>query len=90
MKNGLIINPWKFKEYWLNDQLHRDDGPALDDSGVQMWFQYGKLHRLDGPAVFYPSKDKSFEKDECWFHGKHIDCSSQKEFEEAIKLAMFW
>jgi hypothetical protein len=34
--------------------LHRDDGPALIDSDVQMWWQHGVIHREDGPAVEFP------------------------------------
>jgi len=36
----------------LNEQLN---GLVVDDEGTQCWYQYGQLHRLDGPAVIYPS-----------------------------------
>jgi hypothetical protein len=40
-------------KYWyLNDELHREDGPAIEDSdGDKSWYLNGKLHREDGPAI---------------------------------------
>lgn len=40
--------------YWYNekDQLHREDGPAIEFSnGDKYWFRNGLCHREDGPAV---------------------------------------
>lgn len=40
------------KEWYQDDILHRDDGPAVEfASGRREWYQYGELHREDGPAV---------------------------------------
>jgi hypothetical protein len=42
------------EEYWHDDnmKLHRDDGPAVvGRNGYFAYFQHGKRHRLDGPAV---------------------------------------
>ena len=40
-------------KYWyLNDQRHREDGPAEEyPNGTKKWFLNGKLHREDGPAI---------------------------------------
>jgi hypothetical protein len=40
-------------KYWyLNDQRHREDGPAEEyPNGTNKWFLNGKLHRTDGPAI---------------------------------------
>ena len=47
------------KEWYLNDQLHREDGPAIEYSdGTKKWYLNGKLHRTDGPAIEYPSGSK--------------------------------
>jgi hypothetical protein len=47
------------KEYFLNDMLHREDGPAIDDvNGDKKWYINGKLHRTDGPAIEYLGGDK--------------------------------
>ena len=42
-------------KYWcLNDKLHREDGPAIENSnGTKCWYFRDKLHREDGPAVEY-------------------------------------
>ncbi len=43
-KDGIQI--WR-----LNDNVHRDDGPAyIGSSGYQAWYQHGQKHRIDGPA----------------------------------------
>ncbi len=40
------------QEWYQNDQLHRDDKPAVTKlSGSEEWYQHGKRHRDDGPAV---------------------------------------
>jgi len=40
--------------WYLNDRLHREDGPAMTGvDGHQLWYKHGKLHRLDGPAVVW-------------------------------------
>lgn len=52
MKNGLHIDEFGVKLWYLNNVLHREDGPAVvyDDDGKH-WFINGKPHRLDGPAI---------------------------------------
>ena len=47
-------------KYWLlNDQIHREDGPAVEyANGFKSWHLNGKRHREDGPAVEYASGDK--------------------------------
>lgn len=33
-------------------RLHRDGGPAVENpDGSFVWYRYGQIHRLDGPAV---------------------------------------
>jgi hypothetical protein len=54
MKNKSIleISNYGDKSWWLDDLLHREDGPAMEDvDGYKAWFINGKLHRVDGPAV---------------------------------------
>jgi hypothetical protein len=37
--------------WWLNDKLHREDGPAIiRPDGNKSWFLNGKRHMEDGPA----------------------------------------
>ena len=42
-------------KYWyLNDKLHREDGPAIEYAGgTKAWWLNGELHRVGGPAVEY-------------------------------------
>jgi len=40
------------KEWYLNGNLHREDGPAYEgDDGTKTWWLNDELHREDGPAV---------------------------------------
>ena len=40
------------KCWYLNDKLHREDGPAVECAdGYKSWHLNGKRHREDGPAV---------------------------------------
>ncbi len=44
LKNGTI-------EYYKNNELHREDGPAIIcGDRTKVWYVGGKQHRLDGPA----------------------------------------
>ena len=49
-----------------------------------------QLHCLDGPAKVGLALP-GFETDVEWYwHGEKIECSSQEEFDRAIKLKAFW
>lgn len=38
--------------YYKNNQLHREDGPAIEwKNGSKHWYFHGLLHRTDGPAI---------------------------------------
>ena len=73
----------KGNKYWyLNDQLHRIDGPAIEHAdGSRTWFVNGQRHRENGPAMESSNGSKGW-----WYHGKPIYCFSQEEFERLIKL----
>lgn len=63
MKNGLHIDEYGNQEWYLNDQIHRDDAPAvIDKDGTQKWYQWGKLHRTDGPAIVQTKTHKHWFK----------------------------
>jgi hypothetical protein len=55
-------------KYWyLNGELHREDGPAVEESdGSKNWWLNGELHREDGPAIEWANGDKSW-----YLNGKH-------------------
>jgi hypothetical protein len=47
------------KLWWLDGELHREDGPAVEFiSGTKSWRLHGKWHRVDGPAYEYPDGSK--------------------------------
>ena len=46
-------------EWYLNDKLHREDGPAVECAdGYKAWYLNGNLHREDGPAIEYANGSK--------------------------------
>ena len=54
------------KHWYKENRLHREDGPASEDSyGNKAWYQNGYLHRLDGPALEWKNGNK-----EWWIEGK--------------------
>jgi hypothetical protein len=74
------------KEWYLNGNLHREDGPAVEnDDGSKWWYLNGKLHREDGPA------SEGVNGDKYWYiNDKHVPCKTQEEFERVMKLKAFW
>ena len=49
------------KAWYINDKLHREDGPAVDcANGTKYWYLNGKRHREDGPAFEYANGDKEW------------------------------
>lgn len=64
-ENGpaVYMNNGEIQEYWINGELHRKDGPALDHGWKKEWRIHGKLHRIGGPAY---SSDKT---QEYWVNG---------------------
>jgi hypothetical protein len=50
------------RKYWyLNDELHREDGPAVENAdGDKCWYLNNKLHREDGPAVEHSDGHKAW------------------------------
>jgi hypothetical protein len=59
MKNGIEIDEDGNKRWYKDDNLHREDGPAIEGKyGSKYWCIEGKLHREDGPAVEYKKGNK--------------------------------
>jgi len=49
------------KFWYLNGNLHREDGPAVERAdGTKFWYLNGSLHREDGPAVEYADGSKEW------------------------------
>ena len=55
----VIVEDSGTKKWYLNDKLHREDGPAVEwVEGDKFWYLNGKRHREDGPAIEYSNGDK--------------------------------
>lgn len=64
------------------DQLHREDGPAIEyDNGAKAWYINGKRHREDGPAIILSNNQCEY-----WFDNKKY---SKKEWNKILKLKAF-
>ena len=62
-KEGAFEAEWSSgnKEWWLNGQQHRIDGPAIEyANGHKEWWLNGQQHRIDGPAIECASGDKAW------------------------------
>ena len=78
----------EWEAWWLNDNLHREDGPAYtqywQDGSVELesWWLNGKRHREDGPAWIQYRQDGSVEEEQWWLEDEKVaDVTSQEDFE---------
>ena len=61
MKNGLHVDKDDTKKWYLNDKLHRTDGPAIEwADGTKEWWHNGMRHRTDGPAIEWADGTKAW------------------------------
>lgn len=62
------------KRWFLNDELHREDGPAIEYiRGSKLWYLNGKLHRVAGPAI------KGADGSKAWYlEGKQLTKQEHK------------
>ena len=55
----LVVTADGTKQWWRNDERHREDGPAIEHAdGRKYWYRNGELHREDGPAMDTPPTAK--------------------------------
>ena len=60
-KPVMEIDDYGDKYWWLNGNLHREDGPAVEFAdGDNYWLLNGKRHREDGPAIEYADGSKEW------------------------------
>jgi len=75
-----ITYPDGNKEWWLNNKLHRKNGPAIETTnGNRYWYSNGKLHREDGPAI-----EDADDAKEWWLNGEEY--SEPDFYRELYKL----
>ena len=80
----------KSERWYLNDKLHREDGPAYQrwhkdgQKEYERWWLNGKRHRENGPArqYWYSNGQKKYEN---WFLN-NILYSREKWVEELKKI----
>jgi hypothetical protein len=59
---------------------------ALEYSnGDKYWYLNDKLHREDGPAIEAANGTKYW-----YINGKPLSCTTQKQFEQLMRLKAFW
>tara|TARA_R110002020_G_scaffold331803_1_gene547272 strand:+ start:152 stop:475 length:324 start_codon:yes stop_codon:yes gene_type:complete len=80
IKYEVKVYPNGHKEWFLNGNFHREDGPAVEyPHGTKIWYLNDKLHREDGPAVESANGNKE------WFlNGKPM---SEDEHKRATSKA---
>jgi hypothetical protein len=56
------VKVYEDRTFWfLNDKLHREDGPAVEwANGTKQWYINGQRHREDGPAIEYADGTKQW------------------------------
>ena len=85
MNYDVKIDQYGAKRYYVNNVLHREDGPAVEyANGNKGWYKNGKLHREDGPSIEYIYGDKRW-----YYQGERIYCKDNEEFLRMIKLIIF-
>lgn len=71
MKNGRHEENNGNVHWYLNNKLHREDGPAVEMSdGTQIWYRKNIKHRVDGPAVIHSSGYVEY-----WLYGNRVEKS---------------
>jgi hypothetical protein len=69
------------KQWFLNGNLHREDGPACEwANGDKQWWLNGKRHREDGPAIELANGRKAW----C-LNGKRYN--TNESFQKAANLS---
>ena len=82
MNYDIEINKFGTKRYYLNNKLHREDGPAVECADeTKFWFLNGLLHREDEPAIEYANGDKIW----CKNGQRHRDDGPAIEFTSGAK-----
>jgi hypothetical protein len=82
------VDEYGNKLWYLNDKLHREDGPAFEyTNGSKCWYLNGKYHREDGPAIECANGDKFWYVD-----GEEIEVPNNDSdiFLRMMNLKAFW
>ena len=82
MKYDIETDRFGTKHYYINNVLHREDGPAVEYSnGSKCWYKNGKLHRENGPAIEWYDGSKGWHQ-----NGKlHREDGPTREYIDGVK-----
>jgi len=71
MENKYKVKSYDFgkQEYYYDNKLHNDNGPAVIYIDTQIYYKHGLIHREDGPAIITNSNKNNF-KLEWYIDGK--------------------
>jgi len=74
------------KYYYVNNHLHREDGPAIEYiNGEKHWYKNDLRHREDGPACEFPGKLKIwYLNDKCYGYNDDFTNESWQKFIKTI------
>ena len=82
MNYDIKINEYGTKSYFVNNVLHRENGPAVEyEDRYKAWYKNGLRHRQDGPAIEYPSGAKRW-----YLNGKFYGIDNDFTNESWIKF----
>ena len=85
----VAVYPDGDKKWYLNGELHREDGPAIEyNDGTKKWFLNGELHREDGPAIEWGGDDKYWFKRRREAGSKHWYLKGKPLTEQEFNTAM--
>jgi len=90
----VIVSPDGTQHWFLNGNLHREDGPAVVwADGTQYWCLNGNLHREDDPAIVWADGTKSWylngiELSEKEFNNRHNVELTLEEIAEKFNISV--
>jgi hypothetical protein len=84
------VDPYGTKHWYLNDKLHREDGPAVEyTDGEKEWYLNNVLHREDGPAIEWSNGTKFWYlngKEVSW---KEVFRNANGDFEKECRILTY-
>ena len=88
MKYDIKINEFGTKRYYINNKLHREDGPAIEYANDdKFWYKNGMMHREDGPAIVYSSGTIQWYFHDIYYSSN--DCFTNESWKRFIKTLIF-
>ena len=91
MKEICVSDRQGNKFWYLNGELHREDGPAIERAnGTKYWYINDKLHREDGPAMEYADGTKVWYLNSVRMtEESYLKCLENKDQENLLNLNRF-